>query len=89
MTEFTLESWSRDYVLVNGIDVERQSGDLALMDEVLYRKLAQRVHPPLIGYIGGYHYDLKPSRALPTGRVAVPKANHRSETGKIPLLLVK
>jgi len=73
------ENFSAGYTLVTGVDVRTWTDDLAVMDVDLYESLGHIFGTPLIGYIGGQHYQLKPQRnGVPPDTVAVPKDNHRA-----------
>jgi len=83
-----LESFSAGYWLAGDVQVDTHDGEIALMDETLYRKLVALIGDPIIGLIDGLHYEFQPTRSVLTGRVAVPTKNHRG-SGSRTLLLQK
>jgi len=70
------ESFSSSYEMVPDATVETWQDEEAHMDFRLYRTLARRFGEPVIGFIGGLHYQFKPSDQVLSGRCAVPAANH-------------
>jgi hypothetical protein len=84
-----LENWSRDYWMAHETTVDRYEGDLALMDADLYEDLVQAIGGPLIGYVGGIHYEFIPTFKVLSDRVAVPRQNHKGSYDNMTLLLSK
>lgn len=70
------ESWSAQYELVHNAEVRTTIGEEAVMDEEMMMSLFEHFGRPLIGLIGGRHYQFKPTRSIPHGYVAVPEATH-------------
>jgi hypothetical protein len=84
-----LENWSRDYWMAHEIAVDRYEGDLALMDADLYEDLVEAIGEPLIGYVGGIHYEFIPTLKVLSDRVAVPRQNHKGSYDNMTLLISK
>ena len=84
-----LENWSRDYWMAHEITVDRYEGDLALMDADLYEDLVEAIGEPLIGYVGGIHYEFIPTLKVLSDRVAVPRQNHKGSYDNMTLLISK
>jgi hypothetical protein len=84
-----LENWSRDYWMAHEITVDRYEGDLALMDADLYEDLVEEIGAPLIGYVGGIHYEFFPTLKVLSDRVAVPRWNHKGSYDNMTLLISK
>jgi hypothetical protein len=84
-----LENWSRDYWMAHEITVDRYEGDLALMDADLHEDLVEAIGEPLIGYVGGIHYEFIPTLKVLSDRVAVPRQNHKGSYDNMTLLISK
>lgn len=96
MTDEEIENWnggplcsdfSAGYILVEGIETCRWSDELAGMPYDLYETLAIYNGEPVIGYVGGLHYEFRPMYGIPARTVAVPRDNHDQDPG--PFLLQK
>ncbi len=70
------EPFSDGYSLVLDVDVYQHNSDTAIIDVELLDSLRQRFPSPIIGYIGGLHYQFKPEIGIPSGAVALPEDNH-------------
>jgi hypothetical protein len=75
-TNIAVESFSAGYEIVHGAEVMTIAQDEAEMDMEMFKSLAQRFGEPLVAYIDGLHYALKPTGAIPRFSVAVPQRNH-------------
>lgn len=84
-----IENFSRDYWMVCDAEVNKHEGDLALMDEDLYDDLVEAIGEPIIGFVGGLHYEFIPSRQVLADRCAVPRRNHKASHNSMTLLLSK
>lgn len=82
-----LESYSAGYLFAPEVEVNRYGEDLAIMDEELYEDLARQLGEPVIGYVGGLHYEFMPSTGILSGRCAVPRSNHREASTPLALLV--
>jgi hypothetical protein len=71
------QSFSAGYELVHNADVVTHDGN-AIMDEQMLDSLRERFGYPVIGYVGGLHYQFKPSNAILSGTLAVPDWNHQN-----------
>lgn len=70
------ETFSSSYELVTNAEIETYRKDEAIMDSDMLISLRERFGRPLIGQVGGLHYQFKPERAIPQGSLAVPQHNH-------------
>lgn len=70
--------------MVGNTNVRRWNEDEAHMDEGLYHRLAQKVSDPVVAFIEGVHYSVKPSTQVLSQEVAIPGTSSVSE----PTLLV-
>jgi hypothetical protein len=68
-----LEPFSRDYDLVLDAEVHTWGEEEAHMDVEMYEELAFRVGEPIIGMVGGLHYQFKPSTQVLRDSCAVPR----------------
>ncbi|UBF22369.1 hypothetical protein HCTV-15_gp2 [Haloarcula virus HCTV-15] len=80
-------NFSAGYVLVENVEVRRWSDEMAGMPFDLYETLAIYNGEPVIGYVGGRHYEFRPMYGIPDKTVAVPRDNHERSPG--PFLLQK
>ena len=85
--ETSLSDFSAGYILVENVEVRRWSDELAGMPFDLYDSLAIYNGEPVIGYVGGLHYEFRPMYGIPDKTVAVPRHNHSRDPG--PFLLQK
>jgi hypothetical protein len=70
------ESFSAGYDMVHNAEVITYDDEEAIMDYDMLEALEERFGRPLVGFIGGLHYQFKPERSIPPASVAVPKDNH-------------
>jgi hypothetical protein len=71
------ETFSAGYELVHGADVFTHKGE-AVMDEEMLSALQQRFSAPVVGRVGGLHYQFKAQNSIPGMSVAVPEGTHDS-----------
>lgn len=84
-----LEKFSRDYLLAPSIEVNKHRGEEAIMDFIVYEELVELIGAPIVGQVGGIHYDFTPSDAVLHERAAVPYRNHKAANERMALLLAK
>jgi hypothetical protein len=82
--QIVTEPFSAGYELVRNAEVHTYDEDEAIMDAEMLQRLEAQFGQPLIGYVGGLHYQFKPERAVPGNALALPETNH-SDPG--PLLV--
>jgi len=70
------QRFSAGYDLVCGAEVTTVNDDEALIDMEMQKELERVFGEPLTGFIGGLHYQFKPTRSIPKHSVAVPMENH-------------
>jgi hypothetical protein len=68
--------FSAGYELVRNVEILTHSEPDTVIDEDLFAALAERFGTPVVGFVGGLHYYLKPTRCIPANTVAVPDASH-------------
>lgn len=71
------EKFSAGYELVHNADVVTYSDPEAIMDSTMLQSLRERFGYPVIGYVGGLHYQFKASDSILTGTLAIPEDNHQ------------
>lgn len=75
------ERFSSGYVFIDGADVRCWTEDIAAVPVEMYEHLTRHFGEPLIGYIGGRHYQLAyRTYGIPANTVAVPKSDHKSNS---------
>ena len=67
-----IEEFSRDYVLVHGVEVVETHGETPEMDWALLETLEDAMAGEVIGKIGNAHYHFEASQSIPSKTVAVP-----------------
>jgi len=68
-----LQSFSRDYAIVQNAEVRTWNEEEAHMDADLYYALEDRLGGPVQGLVGGLHYIFKPSTQVLSKQCAIPK----------------
>lgn len=81
--------FSAGYTLVRNADVRTWSEDETHMDVGLYSGLVREFGDPIVGYVGGLHYQFKPSREVLSGKCAIPKSSHGRASDPSALLIRK
>ena len=79
-----LENFSRDYVLVHGVDVVNAPGEHAEMDWALLETLEWAMDGDVVGKVGSGHYEFTASSSIPSKTAAVPDVKSDNQ-----LLLLK
>jgi hypothetical protein len=69
------EPFSAGYELVHNAEVFTHEGE-AIMDREMAQALAERFPLPLIGQVGGLHYQFELCSSIPGMSLAVPERNH-------------
>lgn len=72
----TTEPWSAGYDLVHNTEIFQTRDDEAAMDVDMLRALEEQFGSPLVGYVGGLHYQFKAESSVPPKAVTVPRRNH-------------
>jgi len=70
-----LDPFSAGYWLAPGLTVEPwawTTGHAVVDEEVFWDLVCETGHDPVFGYTGGQHFEILPSREVPTGVCAVP-----------------
>lgn len=75
------ESFSAGYELVGNARVHLHGGDKAIIDFDMLDALREEFGAPVIGYIGGRHYQFEPQKTIPSGSAAVPEDRHDDPAG--------
>lgn len=71
--------FSGGYELVQNAEVRTYGDDEAIMDFEMLQSLEHRFGRPLVGFIGGLHYQFKSEKTIPAGSVAIPSDNHSND----------
>lgn len=82
-----LEPFSAGYALVRDATVQTWSEQEAHMDADLYDDLAFYLGEPVIGMIGGLHYNFRPSEQVLSDQCAIPRRNRGRRVGGSTLLV--
>lgn len=72
------QPFSERYEMVHKANVFLHKGK-AIIDEELARALGERFSRPIVGRVGGLHYQFKPESSVPGMSVAVPESRHHSD----------
>lgn len=67
-----IEDFSRDYVLVHGVDVVDSCGETAEMDWALLETLEAAMPGQVVGKVGSGHYSFEASSTIPSKTAAIP-----------------
>ncbi|UBF20328.1 hypothetical protein HCTV-8_gp3 [Haloarcula virus HCTV-8] len=87
MTMAELENFSAGYALVRDATVQTWAEEEAHMDVDLYDELTYHLGEPIIGFVGGLHYQFRPSKQVLTDQCAVPRRNRGRRVGGSALLV--
>lgn len=69
-----VESFSRDYVLVHGVDViPCPSCQSAEMEVGLLQALEHHLGSDVVGKVGNTHYEFRATESIPAETVAIPQ----------------
>lgn len=74
-----IEDFSARYVLATGVTVKTWQDEIAAMPSDLYERFVAVMGTPLIGQVGGLHYEFDTRTGIPANTVAVPQHNHTSD----------
>jgi gamma-glutamylcysteine synthetase len=83
------EPFSAGYALIRGVRIDTWPEDEAVMDYELYRALKQRYGNPIVGKIGGIHYQFRPATDVLADSVAIPEHSHGKDASQAALLIRK
>lgn len=84
-----IESFSAGYAVVHNAEVRTWPENEAHIDEYLHDTIAETVGAPVVGFIDGMHYNLRPSRQVLSNQVAVPEKSGGRQSDPDVLMVQK
>lgn len=84
-----LETFSAGYWMVPDLEMCVYPGSEAIVSTDVYYELARVAGEPLLGTVGGSHFEITPDATVPLDTVAVPDGRKYAAHDGDPLLVEK